>query len=35
MNFTLDDGPVFGPDPRPSVALVSAATKRHQNENPA
>ena len=29
MNFTLDDGPVFGPDPRPSVALVSAAQERH------
>jgi para-nitrobenzyl esterase len=35
INFTLDDGPVFGPDPRPSVALVAAATKRHQGENSA
>lgn len=25
LNFTLDDGPVFGPDPRPSVALVERA----------
>lgn len=29
MNFTLDDGPVFGPDPRTSVALVAAARERH------
>jgi para-nitrobenzyl esterase len=33
MNFTLDDGPVFGPDPRPSVALVSAAQGRHAAQN--
>jgi para-nitrobenzyl esterase len=25
LNFTLDDGPVFGPDPRPGVALVERA----------
>jgi uncharacterized lipoprotein YbaY len=25
MNFTLDDGAVFGPEPRPSVALVERA----------
>lgn len=28
MDFTLEDGPVFGPDPRASVALVSAALER-------
>lgn len=28
MNFTLDEGPVFGLDPRESVALVSAAQAR-------
>jgi para-nitrobenzyl esterase len=33
MDFTLDDGPVYGPDPRPSVALVAAARERHINEN--
>lgn len=33
MNFTLEDGPVFGPDPRTSVALVAAARARHDNEN--
>jgi para-nitrobenzyl esterase len=27
MNFTLDDGPVFGPEPRPGVALVEAAAE--------
>jgi para-nitrobenzyl esterase len=32
MNFTLDDGPVFGPDPRPSVALVSAVQERAQTD---
>lgn len=30
MNFTLDDGPVFGPDPRPTVALVGAAQDRQR-----
>ena len=35
MNFTLDDGPVFGPDPRSSVALVSAVQERQTEENPA
>jgi len=35
MNFTLDDGPVFGPDPRPSVALVSAVQERQAEEKPA
>ncbi len=28
MDFTLDDGPVFGPDPRATVALVAAAQQR-------
>lgn len=28
MNFTLDDGPVFGPDPRRGVALVARAQER-------
>lgn len=28
MNFTLDDGPVFGPEPRPGVALVERAADR-------
>lgn len=31
MDFTLEDGPVFGPDPRASVALVSAAQQRAQS----
>lgn len=26
MNFTLDDGLVFGPEPRPGVTLVERAT---------
>jgi para-nitrobenzyl esterase len=34
MEFTLDDGPVFGPDPRAeTVALVRAARERHAGEN--
>jgi para-nitrobenzyl esterase len=33
MDFTLDDGPVYGPDPRPAVALVAAARERHNNAN--
>lgn len=33
MNFTLDDGPVFGPDPRPTVALVATARERHKGED--
>jgi len=28
MNFTLDDGPVFGPEPRPGVELVARARAR-------
>lgn len=32
MDFTLDDGPVFGPDPRESVALVAAALQRQQED---
>lgn len=28
LNFTLDDGPVFGPDPRPGVALVERAADK-------
>lgn len=34
MNFTLDDGPVYGPDPRAaSVALVAAAQQRQVDES--
>jgi para-nitrobenzyl esterase len=34
MDFTLEDGPVFGPDPRAAtVSLVSAARQRHLGEN--
>jgi len=33
MDFTLDDGPVFGPDPRDTVALVSAAQDRALGES--
>ena len=33
LDFTLDDGPVFGPDPRPAVALVAAARERHGDEH--
>ena len=33
LDFTLDDGPVFGPDPRAdTVALVAAARERHAGE---
>jgi para-nitrobenzyl esterase len=34
MDFTLEDGPVFGPDPRAAtVSLVHAARERHLGEN--
>jgi para-nitrobenzyl esterase len=32
MNFMLDDGPVFGPDPRPGVPLVARAWERQNAE---
>jgi para-nitrobenzyl esterase len=31
MHFMLDDGPVFGPDPRPSVELVARARRAHSS----